>query len=130
MENEIKIPAGADLVHTVHVFDQNGAIFDCSIFTKIVITVYHAGGQIIAKFSLNPSVGYGSIDATNAALGILSIKLLTTHTLSSPKGKLFTETHGQYADPSLPDDNVLDLLTRDNYCCTITDSITGGQILP
>ena len=127
IENIVK---GQDCDLTINLKTKTGAVIDATLFTKLVITVRHANGSIIAKFSLNTAVGYYDIDMTGALTGVLGIRLLTAHTMASPEGKLYYEAHGQIPDGSAIDDSVLDLLSTNNYLCNIINSITGGTILP
>lgn len=127
IENVIK---GQDCDLTINLKDKSGAVINATLFTKLVIVVHHANGTIIAKYSKNPALGYGSIDMTGGLTGVLGIRLLTIHTMASAEGKLFYEAHGEIPDALSIDDSVLDLLSLNNYLCNIINSITGGTVLP
>ena len=130
-ENIINVPKGADHLHTIKLYDQDGNLITSGgSFTKIVVIVRHVNGTLIAKFSKNSAVGYEPMDLTNIAAGEIKIKLLTAHTVGKPEGKLFYEIHAVLPDGSITDDSVLDLISRGNYLCNIIDSETGGTTLP
>jgi hypothetical protein len=124
------IVRGQDCELTINLKDKTGAIIDASLFSKMVIIIKHANGTIIAKFSKNTASGYSPIDMTAGATGKVIVKLLSSHTMASPEGKLLYEVHGVVSDATLLDDSVLDLISTNNYLCNIINSITGGTVLP
>lgn len=128
--NTLTLPKGADHTLIITMYDENGNIINGSTFTKIVVFVKHINGTLIAKFSKNSATGYEIMDVTNIAIGEIKVKLLSSHTLNKPSGKLLYEVHALYPDGSLTDDGVLDLISPENYLCNIIDSITGGLTLP
>lgn len=126
----LNIPKGADHTLTINLVDENNNVLNGTTFNKIVVFVKHANGTEIAKFSKNSAAGYGPMDISNIATGVLSVKLLTAHTNGQPDGKLFYEVHAQSPDSSLLDDSVLDLISPISYLCNIVDSMTGTLTLP
>ncbi len=127
--NEIQILKGQDIFIDVPLYDQARNLIDGTPW-KIVITVKHSNGTIIAKFSKNAASGYEDMDISNEALGTVRIKLLSSHTMASPLGKLYKQTHLQISDAGSTDDGLLDLISPDEYCGTIIKSLTGGDVLP
>lgn len=127
--NEIQILKGQDIFIDVPLYDQVRNLIDGTPW-KIVITVKHANGTIIAKFSKNAASGYEDMDISNEALGTVRIKLLSSHTMASPLGKLYKQTHLQISDAGSTDDGLLDLISPEEYCGTIIKSLTGGDVLP
>lgn len=127
----VNVIKGQDCTFKIKTANQNGALFDPSVFDKLIIVVYHANGTQIAKFSKNvPATGYLPIDMSNAALFEVSVMILSTHTNAASEGKLLYEIHGQYAEAAATDDSVLDLISTNNYLCTIIKSVTGTTTLP
>lgn len=125
------LPKGADHTRTIWLYDQYGNLITTGgAFTKMVITVKHANGTVLAKFSKNAATGYQLIDMTDISLGKVYIKLLSSHTTGKPSGKVFYDVHAQMPDGSITDDGVLDLINADLYLCTLIDSATGGTVLP
>lgn len=125
-----EVVQGADLSVKTELYDQEGNLIDASLLDKLIVKVYHASGTEVAKFSMNTSVGFGDIDMTNAASGEIGFKLLSTHTLNSPIGKVYYEVHGQYNEGSVSDDGVLDIIKTEVYLCNIVKSQTTGITLP
>lgn len=129
--NVINVIKGQDFTFKIKTANQDGVLFDPSIFDKLVIVVYHANGTVIAKFSKNvPAAGYEPINMANAAANEVSVMLLSAHTNAAAEGKLLYEIHGQYAEALATDDSVLDLISTDNYLCNIIKSQTGTTTLP
>jgi hypothetical protein len=127
--NEIKILQGQDMNIDIPLYDQARNLIDGGPW-KIVTTVKHANGTIIAKFSKNAASGFETMDVSNEAAGTIRIKLLSAHTIASPLGKLYQQTHLQITDGASTDDGLLDLISPDEYCGTIIKSLTGGDVLP
>lgn len=123
-ENIVK---GQDATLSLELYDQTGNIINPTLFNKLVITVRHANGTVICKFSKNAAAGYESM---SLFVGLVIIRLLTKHTMAATVGKLYYEVHGQINDVAILDDSVLDLISVNNYLCTIINSITGGTTLP
>ena len=128
-DNTIEIMRGQDLNIQITLLDITGNTIDGSIF-KIVTVITHQNGQVVAKFSKNTATGYNVMDVSNESLGVIIVKLLSTHTASIPDGKLYQETHLQIADGASTDDGLLDLIASKKYCCTVIKSATGGLTLP
>lgn len=126
---EIKVFKGQDCNVQIELRDSDGNLIDATPF-KIGVFVKHSNGTLIAKFSKNAGVGFGTIDISNEATGIITIKLLSTHTNAAAEGKLFQETKFQLADAASTDDGVLDLISAPAYCCTIVKSESGTVTLP
>ncbi len=125
------IQRGQDCNCNVTVKDNDGNLIDMTIFDKAAVWVRHANNTVIAKFTNNiPFTGYKELDMSNAATGVLSFKLLSTHTMAAPAGKLFYEVHLQTPDAGSTDDAVLDLISKQEYLCNTEDSLTGGMTLP
>ncbi len=121
--------AGQDLNIQIPLVDQSGNMINGTPW-KIVVVVRHASGLVVAKFSKNPDPGFGPMDVSNEAAGVITVKLLTSHTMATPLGKLYQQTHIQIADTASTDDNLLDFISDFNYCATIKESVTGGTVLP
>jgi hypothetical protein len=126
---EVIILKGQDCNLNIELRDQAGNLIDATPF-KIVTVIKTGSGFEIAKFSKNSASGYYPMDCSNEALGVISVKLLSEHTMLATEGKLYQETHLQITDASRTDDGVLDLISPSTYCCTIRKSNTGGLTLP
>lgn len=126
---ETFILKGQDCNINIELRDQVGNLIDGTPW-KIVTVIKTASGVEIAKFSKNAATGYGVMDCANESNGIIVVKLLTQHTMASPEGKLYQETHLQISDTASTDDSVLDIICMPSYCCTIRKSSTGGLTLP
>lgn len=127
---ELNVAKGADLLLKIILKDQAGSLINPTTLSKLVVFVNHVNGSLIAKYSKNTAVGFLPIDAPNPLLGEIQIKLLTAHTNAATEGKLVYEVHGVYTDATISDDGVLDLVSTNNYLCTIIKSVTSGIALP
>lgn len=129
---KIEILRGQDCNCNLEVRDFGGTLIDITYFSKVAVWVKHATGQVIGKFTNNatPPTGYNIIEMANASSGILTIRLLSVHTMAGPAGKLFYEVHLQTTDAQSTDDSNLDLITKEQYLCDLKDSLTGGLTLP
>lgn len=125
-----EVAKGADLSVKITLKDETGNTIDATLLSKLIVKVTHVNGTEIVKFSKNAATGWQTIDMTNAAAGEILIKLLSSHTLAAPEGRLNYEVHGQYTEGSISDDGVLDIKRPGNYLCTIIKSTTVGETLP
>jgi hypothetical protein len=67
-------------------------IYDTTNIDGMVIVLYYKGSRnIVAQYSLNASVGYNTIDATNGSQGIFVIELSSPTTLKKKEGVLLAE---------------------------------------
>lgn len=126
---EIIVLKGQDCNVQIELRDQAGNLIDGTPW-KIGVFVKHSNGTLIAKFSKNAGAGFETMDVSNEAAGIITIKLLSSHTNAAAEGILVQETKLQIADAASTDDSVLDLISEEAYCCTIKKSQSGTTTLP
>jgi len=65
-----------------------GAVIDCSAATGILLGAYQEGGKILQQWSKVVKAGFGTIDVTNAATGILVVYMDVSNTLAAVRNKM------------------------------------------
>lgn len=99
---------------TITVKDKlTGAVIDCSGATGLLVGLYHDGNKVIGKWSLVPKTGYGTIEMTNANVGIISVYLTVSETLEGIKQKtLKAEVVVSFNNPSYPSNKQISIDTN------------------
>ena len=128
----ISLFVGADCAIQIQVKDQNGNPINLSNnvtgVTGIIIFLRDTNRNVFARFSSNAASGYGTIDNSSGASGILNFYCTRDKTQNIKTGDLLMELAVIRTDPNFPNGRK-DVIT-DAVIGTIYPSITNTVTIP
>lgn len=90
-----------------------GLPVDCSAATGVMVGAYHEGNKVVGKWSLVAKPGFGAVDMTNAATGVLVVYLSPTQTLEAIRQKnLKAEVVVSFLNPAYPSSQQISIDTN------------------
>lgn len=130
---ELFIAKGQDKEFEFNIKDSAGTAINLTTGIERLFIVFHyLDGTILDKFARPSQSGWKDLTGSGAQFtaGRCYARLLTSVTGPAKEGKIYVETRVKTTNTDSPDDNQADYIKREQYICTIKNSVTSGMTLP